>query len=114
MRKLTDYLRQHRAWSKLTFGDGKRTIGIICHIKKELLEIEAQPDDLMEWIDVAILAMDGYWRHGGTPESFVRDLRAKQFQNFSRQWPTTQSENEAVEHVREEISLKFDHDIWYR
>jgi hypothetical protein len=98
--ELQSYLIRQWAWSKQTFGPGKRTGGIIQHIRKELAEIEAKPDDPSEWVDVMILAMDGYWRHGGKPESLMADLQAKQNKNFARKWPTPTSEDVAVEHVR--------------
>lgn len=49
-------------WSEKTFGPGMRTEGITAHIRKELLEIEEDPNSLEEWIDVMILAFDGAWR----------------------------------------------------
>jgi hypothetical protein len=98
---LVGYLTRQWEWSKRTFGPGKRTKGILRHIEKELLEIEAKPDDLTEWADVVILAMDGFWRHGGKPEDLMRVLQAKQEKNFARVWPTPTSEDEATEHVRD-------------
>lgn len=59
---------RHIPWSLSTFGPGKRTVGISEHIRSELLEIAANPDDVYEWIDVAILALDGAWRCGGSAE----------------------------------------------
>ncbi len=97
---MTEYLTRQWDWSKRTFGPGRRTLGILAHIRKELLEIEAKPDDLSEWVDVAILAMDGFWRHGGRPEDLLPALQAKQDKNFARTWPTPTSEDEAVEHDR--------------
>ena len=102
--QLEDYYSRQIEWSRKTFGPGKRTGGILQHIRKELAEIEAQPADLSEWIDAVILAMDGYWRHGGTAQSFMPDLLAKQAKNFSREWPTPTSEDMAVEHVRESVA----------
>lgn len=98
---LADYVSTQRGWSSRTFGTAKRTVGICNHIRKELLEIEANPDDLEEWIDVLILAMDGYWRHGGQPEDLLARLIAKQAKNFERQWPPIQPEDCATEHIRE-------------
>lgn len=97
---LERYLYEQLRWSRLTFGNGRRTVGITAHIAKELAEIRAKPDDVEEWIDVVILALDGYWRAGGTPESLAWDLRAKQDKNFARQWPAQKPEDEATEHVR--------------
>jgi hypothetical protein len=97
------YLRRQWEWSKRTFGPGRRTKGICQHITKEIAEVLAKPGDLSEWVDIAILAMDGYWRHGGTPEQFMADMQAKQDKNFARTWPTPESEDVAVEHVREDL-----------
>lgn len=95
------YNARQRLWSRKTFGNGKRTKGIIAHIRKELAEIEAKPDDLEEWIDVVILALDGYWRHGGEPIDLMWHLQAKQDKNYERQWPAPGPEDEPTEHVRE-------------
>lgn len=100
---IIDRLRRQRAWSERTFGPGSRAKGVVAHIRKELAEIEANPSDLEEWIDVVILALDGAWRTGATPEQIVTTWDAKQTKNESRQWPDwrTRGEDEAIEHVRE-------------
>jgi len=46
---------------------GTRTKGVIDHLRKELDEVEKEPTDLLEWIDLVLLALDGAWRHGYTP-----------------------------------------------
>lgn len=96
------YYARQIDWSRETFGPALRTKGIIDHIRKELLEIEEAPHDLSEWIDVIILAMDGFWRHGGTAESLMPALLAKQTKNVARAWPDwrTMSEDRAIEHDR--------------
>lgn len=96
---LTDYLDCQRFWSEQTFGPGRRTIGITEHIKKELQEIRDKPEDLSEWVDVIILAMDGYWRHGGKSEDLIHDLIAKQKKNFGRTY-LKPPEDQPSEHVR--------------
>lgn len=96
---LPELLRQQEEWSQRTFGPGQRTIGITKHIAKELAEIQNDPEDLSEWIDVIILALDGYWRHGGTADTIERDLVTKQQKNFTRRYPRTE-EDEPSEHDR--------------
>lgn len=105
---LGQYIRRQWAWSKETFGPGQRTKGVIDHIKKELKEIEKEPDDLEEWTDVIILAMDGFWRHGGTPELLTEILDQKQRKNFAREWPDwrTMSEDKAIEHDRSNEKIR--------
>jgi len=97
---LIPYLERQAEWSTRTFGPGLRTGGILEHIRKELLEIAADPGDLEEWIDVIILALDGYWRHGGHKLDLMRRMQEKQNKNVARNWPPLQSEDKAVEHVR--------------
>jgi hypothetical protein len=51
-----------------------RAKGFIDHSTKELREISGAPHDLSEWVDVVILAMDDFWRHGGKPEDLILAL----------------------------------------
>jgi hypothetical protein len=60
---LKEYLAVAAPFSFATFGPGCRTTGIVAHLRKELQELSANPDDPSEWADVFILGMDGYWRH---------------------------------------------------
>lgn len=101
---LLDHLRRQYEWSERTFGPGDNTAGVLDHIRKELKEIEANPRDVEEWIDVVILALDGAWRNGASPEKIVETLRAKQAKNEARKWPDwrTAEPGKAIEHVREE------------
>jgi len=101
---LSAYLRRQKQWSRRTFGTSARTEGICRHIEKELVEIRAKPHDLEEWIDVMILALDGYWRHGGTHETIIKHLQAKQSKNFARQWPPIQPDDQPTEHVKEQAT----------
>lgn len=64
---LVQYLEAHNEWSARTFGRDRRPVSIINHIHKELKEVEAAPDDLVEWIDVMILAADGAFIAGYEP-----------------------------------------------
>lgn len=96
------HLQRQRDWSERTFGPGARTAGVCDHIRKELNEIEADPGDLKEWIDVVILGLDGAWRSGATPQQIIDAIVAKQTKNEGREWPDwrTSDPNKAIEHVR--------------
>lgn len=100
---LREYLQRHKNWSLSTFGSGRRTEGLCKHITKELHEIRKEPNDLMEWIDVIILAFDGAWRAGYTPTQIINALVQKQAINFQRQWNHA-SDSEPTEHVREPVA----------
>lgn len=99
---LLAHLQRQRAFSERTFGPGARSAGVVDHIRKELREIEADPADLNEWIDVVILALDGAWRAGYSCEEVVAALVAKQTKNEAREWPDwrTVPADQAIEHVR--------------
>lgn len=96
------HLQRQREWSTETFGPGPRAQGVVDHIRKELREIEADPGDLKEWIDVVILALDGAWRSGAQPQEIIAALVAKQTKNEGRAWPDwrTADPNKAIEHDR--------------
>lgn len=100
---LIGHLRRQIIFSHNTFGPGDRAAGVVDHIRKELVEIEADPNDLSEWIDVVLLAFDGAWRQGYTPEQITATLAAKQAKNEARKWPDwrTAEPGKAIQHVRE-------------
>lgn len=61
---------------------------MIDHIREELGEIEAvNGKDLMEWVDLILLSMDGAYRAGFLPEEIASGLVKKLTVNESRQWP---------------------------
>lgn len=115
---------EQAAWSHRTFGPGTRTLGLLDHLRKELVEVGKAPYDLSEWIDLAILAIDGAWRHAsqtdsGEPMLFSEDevgtsdyaavgqlvvdaYCAKLAKNFERTWPDwrTAPADKAIEHDR--------------
>lgn len=96
------HLQRQREWSERTFGPGPRAAGVVDHIRKELSEIEADPADLAEWVDVVILALDGAWRAGFSPDEIIAQITAKQTKNENRVWPDwrTMPLDKAIEHDR--------------
>lgn len=100
---LTAILARQREWSAETFGPGTRLRGVLDHIRKELREVEANPTDVSEWIDVAILAFDGAWRNSGMePADIAAAMLAKYERNRARTWPDwrTADPDKAIEHDR--------------
>lgn len=65
---LAGLMHRQMQFSIHTFGPIDRQKDIVDHIQKELKEVEAAPHDLEVWIDVALLALDGAWRAGYSPE----------------------------------------------
>lgn len=97
---LEEFLRRQSDFSNRAFGAGPRTEGILDHIRKELMEIEAAPRDLMEWIDVATLALDGAMRAGHSPRAVAEALWHKQRINIGRKWSKPAGSAGAIEHDR--------------
>lgn len=100
---LTRHLKRQIEFSTNAFGPGDRAKAVVDHIRKELREVEANPSDLEEWIDVAMLALDGAWRAGYSPEQVSKALESKLTKNENRNWPDwrTADPDKAIEHVRE-------------
>lgn len=96
------HIQRQKEWSSTTFGPGRRTAGVIAHIRKELDEIAADPTDIGEWVDVIVLALDGAWRAGGQPQEIIDAIVAKQARNEARTWPDwrTMTEDDPIEHDR--------------
>lgn len=99
---LSQHLHRQSEFSRATFGPGERTLGNLDHIRKELIEIENNPFDLKEWVDVVLLAFDGAMRHGFSPEAICATIMAVQTRNEGRTWPDwrTQLHDRAIEHDR--------------
>lgn len=109
---LEAHLKRQIAFSRATFGPGERMKGVIDHIRKELVEVEAtSPDDRAEeWVDVVILALDGLTRClveevydvDEAADSACKMILAKQGRNEMREWPDwrSASPDKAIEHVR--------------
>lgn len=99
---LVTHLHRQRDFSERTFGPGARTAGVIDHIRKELVEVEMAPDDVTEWVDVVLLALDGAWRSGHSPEQIAAAIAAKQAKNEARNWPDwrTAEPGKAICHIK--------------
>ena len=94
------YIARQKDWSLKVFGPGPRTEGILKHIDKEQEEVRERPDALEEWVDLAILALDGAWRAGYTPTQVAEALESKQRENFRRKYPPPGPQDEPIEHIR--------------
>lgn len=78
--------RQH-LWGVDTFGEGALTDSILAHIASELEEIRKAPSDILEWADVAILALSGAQRAGYDPQEVIDAIIYKLDANEHRRWP---------------------------
>ncbi|HEY3432519.1 MAG TPA: dATP/dGTP pyrophosphohydrolase domain-containing protein [Rhodocyclaceae bacterium] len=99
---LIAHLHRQREFSERTFGPGARLKGVTDHITKELIEVRDSGGDLSEWVDVILLALDGAWRSGATPEQIATAISTKQTKNEGRNWPDwrTAPADTAIEHDR--------------
>lgn len=130
MYDLVSHLHRQAAFSRATFGPGRRTEGVIDHIESEFDEIrkaefEQDIDDKSpmpnrrdivaeEWTDVAILGLDGLlraiaarnptWNFEQVAQEAVRYIANKQCRNELRQWPDWRgfSQDTKIEHDRKD------------
>jgi len=98
MFEFIDFLIARNAWSLKTFGEGQRTGGICKHIESELNEIRETPNDLMEWVDVILLALDGAFRAGHSPYKVMTAIYKKHQINTERNWGDTVSQDAPTFH----------------
>lgn len=106
---LAQFMRRQIEWSTETFGPGERSAGLVDHVWRELREVMRAPtpeEELVEWVDVALLALDAAWRLGFTPEEVCRAMLAKAEKNRARRWPDwrTAEPGRAIEHLKEDGS----------
>lgn len=101
---LVSHLERQWKFSERTFGpiSFKNHLGPLDHLKKEIVEIEADPRDVMEWADAMLLVCDGAMRAGHSPEEIARALNDKLSINERRDWPDWRGTDpdKAIEHVR--------------
>lgn len=148
--RFAEHIYRQLRFSGKTFGPGDRHGGVTDHIRKELLELGAPPDDLelliqnemaqghqfskdvyrlireraavrgqleergdpKEWVDVALLSLDGLWRSLRARYTELTDMEiaelafemieSKQTRNEARDWPDwrTMSPDKAIGHVK--------------
>lgn len=108
---LATFIERQREWSQQPspngFGPGCRLEGVCKHIESELAEIRsAKPKSLellVEWCDVIILALDGAWRGGFSPDMICQMLMLKSQLNHSRQWPPAPPDQPSM-HAKEDVA----------
>lgn len=100
MLNLKTFLDEQKEWSERVFGPGNRTLGVIKHIRLELNEIEENPIDLLEWIDVVLLSLDGAWRAGYTSKQIIDALIEKSAINRARKYSSPGAQHEPVLHLK--------------
>lgn len=100
---LIKFITRMKEFSLNTFGPGPRVGGIREHIRLELQEIKRNPNDVTEWCDVILLALDGAWRQGFSSEEICDAIKAKQVKNENRNWPywRNYTKHEAIPHIPE-------------
>lgn len=103
VKTFTDYVEEQKEWALETFGPGDDISGLLEHIKKEVKEIEQAPQDVEEWIDIIILAIEGAWRSGAKPWFIEQTLEHKLEKNRARKWPDLDSikAGEPIEHLKD-------------
>ena len=104
-----DIMDEQWAFSTETFGPRiengtaeQNAAGCIDHIREEIEEVAADPSDIMEWVDIVMLATDGAMRVGFTPEQFIDAYYEKLQINKARDWPDwrTAEPGKAIKHVK--------------
>lgn len=103
---LIAHCERQREWSVRTFGPPTQAKleGLFKHIRREMAEITAKPDDPAEYADLLILAIHAAFCGGLASEQIAAALRDKLSENEQRKWPDwrTADQSKPVEHIRAE------------
>jgi hypothetical protein len=101
---LIEHMHRHIDFSLETFGPGGRVEGILEHIEEEMEEVRETPEEIEEWIDLVMLALDGAQRQGYSPVQIATALYQKQKKNEERDWPDWREmrQDEAIGHNEED------------
>ena len=87
------------AWQAATFPNQSRA-GAIAHARAELIEIEQNPGDLSEPVDLIFMAIDIARRDGHTADEVAEALAVKLAINKSRTWVDPGDPDAPMEHQR--------------
>jgi len=80
-------------WSAATFGV-RDCSGPLNHLKSEIEEVKAKPDDLTEWADCYLLLSDAAARAGIKMSAVFEAAMNKHEINVRRDWPPVGETNE--------------------
>ena len=84
---LGEFFDRKYKWSLKTFGEKPNAAPLIKHVRREVKECADQPGDLIEWVDVVLLALDGAARYAhANGHEFVAAMMGKQIVNCRRKW----------------------------
>lgn len=97
-----DFLKRKWEFSIKTFGPEYPIESVLAHLEKEVIEVKEKPKDLLEWVDIINLAVDGAMRAGHTPTDLIKALEKKFDLMQKRTWPDwrTVEAGKPIEHVR--------------
>lgn len=84
---LNGILERQHVFSLKTFGPDYTPEQAIDHISDELKEVTRDKTDIFEWIDIALIALDGAMRCGYSPNEVRKTLIKKISINEKRSWP---------------------------
>jgi hypothetical protein len=91
-------------WQHETFGPNRPVTGVLEHMRREIAEIEAKPQDRAEWADLLILLIAGADRAGVPLKDVLEAAVLKTHVNKRRKWPDwrTQPEDAPIHHLKEQ------------
>ena len=88
-----------KKFSAMTFGRYYRVHAVIKHMRKELDELAAKPNDIMEFADMFLLLLDALWRQGFSINQLLAAAYEKLHVNRKRKWKKP-DKGGVIEHAR--------------
>lgn len=104
-RQLSRLFQEQAEWSQQTFGSdlSRGPSGPLKHLASEVLEALRSPEDIIEYADCQLLALDAVRRGGFGLEQLLEACWLKfKINRNKRSWPQTTSPHEPVFHRQED------------
>ena len=88
VKKINKFIQDRNKFSGNTFGSPSKRNCIypLRHLKDEIEELIAAPNDKMEWADCTLLLLDAAWRKGYSLEDLIDFAIEKLEINKKRKW----------------------------
>jgi hypothetical protein len=97
---LEDFFDDLAEWQWQTFGEGYNPLPTLTHLKEEVEEAIAEPNNLEEYADIFILLLSAVDRAGYDLSDLLKAVEQKHAVNKLRTWGKP-DRNGVVKHVKE-------------
>lgn len=98
-KKIIHLLNDHGIWTVEKFGFANDPLPSLHHLRNEVEEAIQAPFDELEYADIFLLGMSGFWRTNRDAEDLFQAIQKKIEINKARKWPENPDEKGIFHHI---------------